>query len=463
MGYATTNPYTNEVVQEFPYATDAEVDAALEAGHAAFQTWRTTSFEERSRLMSNAARLMRERRDEFARLNTLEMGKLYTEALGEADVVAGIFDHYARHAEELLKPVHLDLTDPQTGDAIVVFQPLGIVLAVEPWNVPLFQMARPLSAQLMAGNAMILKHASNVPQCAAAMERLIRDAGFPEGLFINLYATHAHIERILSDPRVAGVTLTGSEAAGARVAETAGKYVKKCVLELGGSDAMIVLDDADVDHAVWGAMMGRLLIGGQVCVGDKRLIIADPLYDEFVAKLTASVEALNPGDPMNPDTTFAPLSSQGAADAVKAQIAEAVAHGATAAEIGKPVPATGAFVQPTILTGLTPDNPVFYQEIFGPVLSLFRAADAEEAIAIANDSPYGLGGSIYSTNTRRAVKVAERMEAGAITINKPTIASPELPFGGIKLSGYGREFGDSGIKEFTNAKVINTASVGQLS
>ena len=463
MGYATTNPYTGEVVQEFPYATDAEVDAALKAGHAAFRVWRTTPFEERSRLMSNAARLMRERREEFARLNTLEMGKLYSEALGEADVVAGIFDHYARHAEELLKPVHLDITDPQGGDAVVVFQPLGIVLAVEPWNVPLFQMARPLSAQLMAGNALILKHASNVPQCAAAMEKLIGDAGFPEGLFTNLYATHAHIERILSDPRVAGVTLTGSEAAGARVAETAGKYVKKCVLELGGSDAMIVLDDADDDHAVWGAMMGRLSIGGQVCVSDKRLVIADALYDEFTAKLTATVEALNPGDPMDPDTTFAPLSSQGAADTVKAQIAQAAAHGATATEIGKPVPAAGAFVQPTILTGLTPDNPVFYQEIFGPVLSLFRAADEEAAIAIANDSPYGLGGSVYSTNIERAVKVAERIEAGAITINKPTTASPELPFGGIKLSGYGREFGDSGIKEFTNAKVINTAGPGQLS
>jgi succinate-semialdehyde dehydrogenase/glutarate-semialdehyde dehydrogenase len=295
------------------------------------------------------------------------------------------------------------------------------------------------------------------------MEQLIGDAGFPEGLFTNLFATRAHIERILSDPRVAGVTLTGSEAAGARVAETAGKYVKKCVLELGGSDAMIVLDDADVDHAVRGAMMGRLLIGGQVCVGDKLLVIADALYDEFAAKLTASVEALNPGDPMDPDTTFAPLSSQGAADTVKAQIADAVAHGATATEIGKPVPATGAFVQPTMLTGLTPDNPVFYQEIFGPVLSLFRTADEDEAIAIANDSPYGLGGSVYSTNIERAVKVPERIEAGAITINKPTIASPELPFGGIKLFGYGREFGDSGIKEFTNAKVINTADPGQLS
>jgi succinate-semialdehyde dehydrogenase / glutarate-semialdehyde dehydrogenase len=344
-----------------------------------------------------------------------------------------------------------------------VFQPLGIVLAVEPWNVPLFQMARPLSAQLMAGNAMILKHASNVPQCAAAMEQLIGDVGFPAGLFTNLYASHGHIERILSDPRVAGVTLTGSEAAGARVAQTAGKYVKKCVLELGGSDAMIVLDDADVDHAVLGAMTGRLSIGGQVCVSDKRLVIADALYDEFTAKLTAAVETLNPGDPMDPDTTFAPMSSQGAADTVKAQIAQAVALGATATPVGKPVPATGAFVQPTILTGLTPDNPVFYQEIFGPVLSLFRATSEEEAIAIANDSPYGLGGSVYSTNIARAVQVAERIEAGAITINKPTTASPELPFGGIKLSGYGREFGDSGIKEFTNAKVINTAGPGQLS
>jgi succinate-semialdehyde dehydrogenase/glutarate-semialdehyde dehydrogenase len=313
----------------------------------------------------------------------------------------------------------------------------------------------------MAGNAMILKHASNVPQCAAAMETLLRDAGLPAGVFTNLYATHAQAERIIADPRVCGVTLTGSEAAGSRVASLAGKHVKKVVLELGGSDPMIVLDEVDVNHAVQGALMGRLGVSGQVCVGDKRMIILDSVYSEFVTKLRGAIEALRPGDPMEASTTLAPLSSQGAADTVRAQIGKAVEHGAVATSVGPPVPAMGAFVQPTILTGVTPDNPIYSEEIFGPVLTLFRVRDEAEAIRLANDSPFGLAASVYSTNIARAVEVAKQVEAGMVTVNRPTIPPLDVPFGGTKRSGHGRELGEAGIKEFMNQKVINGIGVAQ--
>jgi succinate-semialdehyde dehydrogenase/glutarate-semialdehyde dehydrogenase len=462
MGYTTTNPYTNEVVQTFPYATDAEVDAALDQAHAAFLAWRTTSFDERARVLSKAAALARERRDELARLNTLEMGKLVTEALWEVEIIAQIFEYYAQNGERLLAPERLPVDDPTAGDAVVVYQPLGIVFEIEPWNVPYFQVVRPLAPQLMAGNVVVLKHASIVPQCAAAIETLMRDAGLPAGVFTNLYATHAQAERIIADPRVCGVTVTGSEAAGATVAAQAGRHVKKSVLELGGSDAMLVLGDADLDHAVRGAMLGRLTLSGQACVGDKRMIVADSLYDAFVAELTAAIQALRPGDPLDPATTLAPVSSQSAADTIKEQIRAAVAHGATATAVGEPVPARGAFVQPTILTGVTSDNPVYTQEIFGPVLMLFRVSDDDAAVRLANDTPFGLGASVYSTDVAHAVAVAARLEAGAVTINQPTMPSPAIPFGGIKNSGYGRELGAAGIKEFVNHKVINGARVAEV-
>jgi succinate-semialdehyde dehydrogenase/glutarate-semialdehyde dehydrogenase len=462
MGYTTTNPYTNKVEKTFPYATDAEVNAALDKAHAAFLSWRTTSFNERSRVLLKAAELARARREELARLNTLEMGKLFTEALWEVEIIAQIFEYYAKHGEHLLAPQRLQVGDPAAGDAVLVYQPLGIVFEIEPWNVPFFQVVRPLAPQLMAGNVVVLKHASIVPQCAAALETLMRDAGLPAGVFTNLYATHAQAERIIADPRVCGVTLTGSEAAGAEVAAQAGMHVKKSVLELGGSDAMIVLGDADLDQAVQGAMLGRLTLSGQACVGDKRMIVADSLYNEFVTRLTGAVQALHPGGPMDPSTTLAPLSSQAAADTVKEQIRQAVAHGASATAIGEPIPAQGAFVQPTLLTGVTEDNPVYTQEIFGPVLMLFRFRDDAEAIRLANNTPFGLGASVYSTNMAHAFAVAEQLEAGAVTINQPTLPSPSIPFGGMKNSGYGRELGADGIREFMNHKVINGARVAEV-
>jgi succinate-semialdehyde dehydrogenase/glutarate-semialdehyde dehydrogenase len=319
MAYATTNPYTNELLKTFPDATDAEVDEALDKAHAAFLTWRTTSFDQRAKVLFKAAELARARKNELATLNTLEMGKLYRESLWEVEIIAQIFEYYAKNGQRLLAPERLEVDDPAAGDAVVLYQPLGIVLEIEPWNVPFFQVVRPLAPQLMAGNVVLLKHASIVPQCAAAIETLMRDAGLPDGVFTNLYATHAQTERIIADPRVCGVTLTGSEAAGATVAALAGQHIKKSVLELGGSDAMLVLDDADIDQAVRGAILGRLTLSGQACVGDKRMIVADAIYDEFVTALTAAVEALQPGDPMDASTTLAPVSSQGAADTIREQ------------------------------------------------------------------------------------------------------------------------------------------------
>jgi succinate-semialdehyde dehydrogenase/glutarate-semialdehyde dehydrogenase len=462
MGYATTNPYTNEVVKTFPYATDAEVDAVLDKAHAAFLSWRTTSFDERAKVLLKAAELARVRREDLARLNTLETGKLFMESLWEVESIAQIFEYYAKNGEPLLEPERLPVDDPMAGDVVLLYEPLGIVYEIEPWNVPFFQIVRPLAAQLMAGNTVILKHASNVPQCSAAIEILMKDAGLPDRVFTNLYATHDQSDRIIADPRVCGVTLTGSEAAGSNVAAQAGKYVKKSVLELGGSDAMIVLADADLEHTVKGAMMGRLTLSGQACIGDKRMIVADSIYDAFVAGLTAAIQSLNPGDPMDINTTFAPVSSQSAADTIKEQIREAVTHGATATEVGKPVPAQGAFVQPTILTDVTLDNPIFNQEIFGPVLMLFRFEDEAEAIRLANGTQFGLGGSVYSTDIAHAFAVARQLEAGAVTINQPTMPSPAIPFGGIKNSGYGREMGADGIREFMNHKTINGARVAEV-
>jgi len=463
MGYATTNPYTNEVVKTFPYATDAEVNAALDKAYEAFLSWRTVAFAKRSEILLKAADLARARREELARFNTLETGKLIAESMWEVESIIQIFEYYAKNGERLLEPERLPVNDPMIdGDAMLVYEPLGIVYEIEPWNVPFFQIVRPLAAQLMAGNTVILKHASIVPQCSAAIEKLMQDAGLPDGVFTNLYVTHEQSDRIIADPRVCGVTLTGSEAAGAHVAAQAGKYIKKSVLELGGSDGMVVLADANLEQAVKGAMMGRLTLSGQACVGDKRMIVADSIYDAFLAGITAAIQSLQPGDPMDLNTTLAPVSSQSAADTIKEQIRNAVVHGATATQVGKPVPTQGAFVQPTILTGVTPNNPIFNQEIFGPVIMLFRFSDEAEAIRLANSTQFGLGASVYATDISHAYAVAKQLEAGAVTINQPTMPSPAIPFGGIKNSGYGREMGADGIREFTNHKTIYGARAADV-
>lgn len=406
--------------------------------------------------MRRAAELFHERQEELARLATLEMGMAWNFSYAMAgSPTTDMLEYYAEHAERFLAPQPLDVAAHE-GTAYVVHQPLGIIYAIEPWNVPYNQAIRPTSTNLMAGNVVILKHASIVPQCAEAVAQIMKDAGVPEGVFTNLRATHEQSERIIADWRVRGITLTGSDAAGAHIAALAGKAVKKTVMELGGSDAMIVLDDADLENATSCATF-RFVLAGQGCALTKRIIVDESVYDEFLEKFTEKAGNQTIGDPMDPNVSLGPLSSQGAADEVKDQIRRAVEGGATAIEVGPPVPETGAFVQPTILTGVTRDNPIFHEEIFGPVPVIFKVANEAEAIELANDSIYGLGGSVYSADLERAQEVALQIDTGMVAINQPIVANADMPFGGTKRSGYGLEMGPQGILEFVNTKLINLA------
>lgn len=459
MAYQTVNPYTGERVQSFPDSSDAEVSQALDAGHAAFLRWRETAFHERGAILQRAADLLRARSTEYAALLTLEMGKLIGEAEAEVELSAKILEYYVKHAERLLAPEKLPVDDPAEGDAMLVHEPLGMILAIEPWNFPFYQIARILAPQLSAGNTLLLKHASNVPQSAAAFERLMRDAGLPAGVFQNLYANRHQIETIINDPRVHGVALTGSEGAGAVVAAQAGKALKKSMLELGGADAFVVLEDAELDKTARWAVFGRHWNGGQVCVSSKRMIVVDAVYDEFLRLYTEGVAALRAGDPMDRQTTLAPLSSRAAADEVREKIRQAVAHGATATEVGPRVPTGGAFVQPTLLTNVSPDNPAYHWEFFGPVSLILRARDEDDAVRIANDSPFGLGGSVFTADAQRGKRVAGRISTGMVFVNHPTMVKADLPFGGVRRSGYGRELIGLGLKEFVNHKLIDVVDI----
>ncbi|QQX91623.1 NAD-dependent succinate-semialdehyde dehydrogenase [Gluconobacter sphaericus] len=459
MAYATTNPLTGEVLKTFPNATDAEVQTALTEAHTAFESWRDTPFAERAKIMTAAAAILRRDVDKYARLGTLEMGKLFTESKLEIILSAEIFEYYAKYAEELLKPETLPVADPAEGKATLVHEPLGIVLAIEPWNFPFYQVVRIIAPQLSAGNAVLLKHASNLPQCAAICEDLMNEAGLPKGLFRNLYLARPHTEMILNDPRVCGVALTGSEGAGVIIAGTAGKALKKATMELGGADAFIVLDDANVEKAAKWAVMGRHWNAGQVCVSAKRIIVADAIYDRFLELYKKGVSELKAGDPMDPSTTLAPLCSQGAADDLCRQVEDAKKHGATVEAIGAPVPTKGSFFQPLLMTNLHENNEARHWEFFGPVTQLYRAKDEDDAIRIANDSPYGLGGAVFTKDESRGARVASKIRTGMVYINHPLIPKADLPFGGIARSGYGRELVGLGIKEFVNHKLINIVDI----
>jgi succinate-semialdehyde dehydrogenase/glutarate-semialdehyde dehydrogenase len=455
MAYTSTNPYTNEVLARVPDATDPEIDRVLTAAHSAFLEWRETSISERCAILSRASELMTSRRHELAELSTLEIGRILPESLYEVDLTASILDYYAQNAERILQPERVTSV---AGDAVVVYQPTGIIYAIEPFNGPFYQAIRPAAPQLALGNVVIVKQASILPQCAQALEDLLHHAGVPAGVFTNVYATHAQSKRIIEDDRVRGVTLTGSEAAGMVVAAQAGAALKKSVLELGGSDAMLVLDDADLDLAVTCAVSARMAQSGQLCVASKRIIVVESRFEEFLGSFRSALAGLRGGDPFHESTTLGPLSSQGAADQVKSQIRLAVEHGAHAVEVGEPVPRRGAFVQPTILLNVTADNPVFRQEIFGPVPMVFRAENEEAAVALANDTPFGLAGSVYSRDAARAADVAKRIDTGMVWINSPAGTVADLPFGGMKRSGYGYELGEAGIKEFANRKLLVTTT-----
>lgn len=458
MGYQTVNPFNNQLLASFEELTDAQAMHLLAQAHHTFESWSQTSFPERADVIKRSAAILRERSDEYARLLTLEMGKLYTEALGEVELSAQILDYYAANAEAFLAPEPLD-TASSDDNAMLVSAPLGVILGVQPWNFPYYQLARVAAPNLMAGNVVIVKHASNVPQAAAAFEQLLLEAGAPAGAYTNLYATKDQINLLIDDPRVRGVALTGSEGAGAVVAARAGKNLKKSTLELGGSDAFIALADCDLDKTVEWALHGRVFNGGQCCVASKRIIVVEEIADEFLAKFQVAMSQLKAGDPFDATTTLAPMSSQHAADELYAQIDAAVEAGAKAIPCGDPVPGIGAFVQPTILTDISPDNPAYYQEFFGPVALFFRVADDDEAVRLANDSRFGLGGSVFTGNVTRGIEIAKRIDTGMVNINHPARLAADLPFGGVKISGYGHELAHLGIEEFVNKKLINVVPI----
>ncbi|MCQ9155111.1 NAD-dependent succinate-semialdehyde dehydrogenase [Acidomonas methanolica] len=459
MAYATTTPFTGETIKVFADATDQEIDLALEQTDRAFRSWRHSAFARRAEVMHNAAAILRRDIDRYARLLTLEMGKLFAEAKAETELSAAIFEYYALNAEALLVPDILPVASKDEGRARIVYEPEGVILAIEPWNFPFYQVARIIAPQLSAGNTVLLKHASNVPQCALAMESLMVEAGLPEGAFRNIFPTRGQLARIIADPRVRGVALTGSEGAGATVASQAGQALKKTTMELGGADAFVVLNDADLEKTVKWAVFGRHWNAGQVCVSSKRMIIEDGVYDDFLDLYRKGVRALRMGDPMAAETTLAPLSSAGAAADLKKQLGEAIGHGAQAETIALDMPDQGSFAQPTILTGIDGQNPARHMEFFGPVSMLFRAADLEDAVRIANDTPYGLGGSVFTRDTEKGVEVARRIDTGMVYVNHPTMVKADLPFGGVKRSGFGRELIGLGIKEFVNAKLIDVVDI----
>lgn len=454
MGYATTNPFTGEVVKEFETATAEQIDQAIAKADQEFREWSQLPVAQRVEILQKAAEILKAEKREFAEVLTLEMGKLIGEAEAEVDLCIGMLEYYVNNGEEHLAPRSIPAEGFDEGDVLLVKEPLGVLYAVEPWNFPYYQVIRIGAPQFTAGNTLVLKHASNVPQSALKMEELIKRASGREGLLVNVFASHDASEQILGDPRVRGVALTGSEGAGAAVAQVAAKNLKKSTLELGGADAFIVLADADLDKTVEWAVFGRHWNAGQVCVSSKRMIIVDELYDEFLAKYKERVAQLVAGDPMEPQTTLAPLSSQGAADDLMKQVEKAKADGVEVEEITIDLPETGAFVQPAIMTGIDPTSEAGCSEFFGPISQLYRAKDADHAIDIANASPFGLGGSIFSADVENAKKLARKIDTGMVYINQPTGVKADIPFGGTKRSGYGRELIDLGLLEFVNEKVV---------
>ena len=451
--YATVNPFTGKTEKEFDFTPTEAIDGIVERAHAAYQQWRQRPVEERAAVVGRAAELMDERREELARLITTEMGKRLQEATGELALCSMILKYYADNGPGFLEPKPIQPLMGR-GEAVVETRPVGVLLAIEPWNYPFYQVVRVAGPNLVLGNTVILKHAEINPQCAVAIERLFTDAGAPEGVFTNTFLRIADVERVIADPRIAGVTLTGSERAGSAVGALAGKYLKKSVLELGGSDPFIVLDADDMAATVKAATMGRMQNSGQACTAAKRLIVTEEHYESFVQGLRQAFGTFAPGDPADPSTSLAPLSSERAARDLHAQIQDAIDKGATVVTGGGRPDQPGAFVEPTILTDVTPDMRAYREALFGPAAVVYKVSDADEAVALANDSDYGLGATVMSSDLDLARAVADRLETGMVWINQPTGSSPELPFGGIKRSGYGRELSELAMFEFANRRLV---------
>jgi len=449
--YAVVNPATGETIKTYPQISDDELEQVIASADEAHRGWsRGSSTDERAALLRRVGDLHEERRDKLAAIIVREMGKPVDQALGEIDYAADIYRYYADNVQEFLNDEPITLLSGE-GSAFMRSNSLGVLLGVMPWNFPYYQVARFAAPNLMIGNTIILKHASQCPESAAAIEQIFHDAGFPAGAYTNVYADSAQVATIIADPRVQGVSLTGSEGAGAAVAEVAGRHLKKVVLELGGSDPFILLSTDDMAATVGAAVAGRLDNGGQACDAAKRFIVIDELYDEFTEKFTAAILASSPSDPAVHGADYGPLSSLGAAERLDEQVERAVAQGATLATSGK---RSGAFYPSAVLTNVTRDNDAHHEEFFGPVATIYRAASEDDAVTLANDIPFGLGSYLFTIDPEQALRVADRIEAGMVYVNLVDAGSAELPFGGVKRSGMGRELGRYGASEFVNKKLI---------
>ena len=456
MSIQTINPNTNNTVKSFEEMTEKTVYAKVAKAQLAFMSWKETSYQQRADLLHKVATLMRINKSELAKTITLEMGKLLAQAEGEIDLSADILDYYANHGETFLAD---KILHPEYGAAIIRNSPIGVLLGVMPWNFPYYQVARFAAPNIMVGNTILLKHASMVPQCAVAIEELFAEADAPAGLYTNLFISGKRASALVSDKRIKGVSLTGSEEAGAIIAMEAGKYLKKVVLELGGNDVFIILEDADMGKTVEWAVVGRMNNNGQSCIASKRFIAVEAIADEFIQKFKDKLSKMKVGDPMDPATELGPLSSEAAAIHLVDQVKRSVDEGAKVLLGGKRADREGAFMEPTILTDLKPGITAYHEELFGPVASFYIVKDEQAAIDLANDSDFGLGASIFTQDIERGKKVADQINTGMVFINHPTWTQPDLPFGGIKRSGFGRELSELGIQEFVNKKLIRTSSL----
>jgi succinate-semialdehyde dehydrogenase/glutarate-semialdehyde dehydrogenase len=451
MPHISFNPSTNQQLQTYDSWDNDRLEQALKKSHIAQQIWAQTPIPTRAKVLQQVAARLLAQRDQYAKLITQEMGKPLREARAEIEKCATVCDYYVQHGEEFMR------AEPAQSDATksyVAYYPLGVVLAVMPWNFPFWQVFRAAVPALMAGNALVLKHASNVPQCALAIEAIFRASGFPEGLFTTLMIEVAQVEKVIASPHVHAVTLTGSEAAGRKVAASAGQHLKKCVLELGGSDPFIVLHDADLELTVEAAVASRFNNCGQTCIAAKRLIVVPQIAEEFMRRLKIKVASLKPGDPLDEDTQIGPMARLDLREELHSQITDSIAEGAVAVSGCKPLQREGFYYQPSILDHVTPKCRAYHEELFGPVTTVIRAGSEEDALRIANDTRFGLASSIWSTDTARAERMAEHIQAGCTFINGIVKSDPRLPFGGMKDSGYGRELSRQGMHEFVNVKTV---------
>jgi succinate-semialdehyde dehydrogenase/glutarate-semialdehyde dehydrogenase len=452
MAYQTVNPTTGELIKNYSNHTEAEVEAALAAAHTLYKSdWSTGPTALRAEVLDRLANLIDARAEELAKICVEEMGKLISDARDEVWIIAEIARFYAREAEGFLAPVKIDSS---LGDAWIEHHPLGVLLAVEPWNFPYYQLMRVFAPNFAAGNPVVSKHASIVPHCATVFAELVNEAGAPEGAWANLFISSDQIADIIADDRIVGAAMTGSEGAGSAIAAQAGKHLKKSTLEMGGNDVFVVLDDADIDKALKDGIFSRLHIAGQECICAKRFVLHEKIAEGFLARFTEAMANAKIGDPMDAATQLGPLSSAGAVEGLHDQVERAVAAGATLHLGGKRIEGKGNFYEPTILTNVSRDNPAYFEEFFGPVAQIYIVKNDDEIVELANDSRFGLAGAVYSKNIERAKALASRIETGAIWINSFASTSPELPFGGVKRSGYGRELSHLGIKEFVNQKLV---------